>query len=111
MTGYSWISVISLFCYLFLFLTFLAAKKTKRVIHAFMTLLVIMIFWNGGSLCMRLQLWPSVNLWHHISLLGMMMLPVGYYLFVLDFLEEKSGWRNFWLGFYALLFILNCLQK
>ena len=108
MTGYSWISVISLFCYLFLFLTFLAAKKTKRVIHTFMTLLVIMICWNGGSLCMRLQLWPSVNLWHHISLLGMLMLPVGYYLFVLDFLEEKSGWRNFWLGFYTLMFILNC---
>ena len=53
MTGYSWISVISLFCYLFLFLTFLAAKKTKRVIHTFMTLLVIMICWNGGSLCIR----------------------------------------------------------
>lgn len=109
MSGYSWISILSLFCYTFLFLTFLAAKKTKRVIYSFMVLLVIMILWNGGSLCMRLQLWPSVNLWHHVSLLGMLLLPVGYYIFLLDFLEEKQGWRNFWLVFYLLLFGVNCL--
>ena len=108
MSGYSWISIISLFCYMFLFLTFLAAKKTKRVIYSFMTLLVVMILWNGGSLCMRLQLWPSVNLWHHVSLLGMLLLPVAYYRFVLDFLEEKSGWRNFWLVYYLILFGINC---
>ena len=110
MSGYSWISIISLFCYMFLFLTFLAAKKTKRVIYSFMTLLVVMILWNGGSLCMRLQLWPSVNLWHHVSLLGMLLLPVAYYRFVLDFLEEKSGWRNFWLIYYLILFGINCFQ-
>ena len=111
MNGYSWISIVSLFCYLFLFLTFLAAKKTKRVIYTFMDLLVVMILWNGGSLCMRLQLWPSVNLWHHVSLLGMMLLPVAYYLFVLDFLEEKSGWRRFWLIFYLVLFAVNAFTN
>ena len=111
MNGYSWISIISLFCYLFLFLTFLAAKKTKRVIYTFMHLLVVMILWNGGSLCMRLQLWPSVNLWHHVSLLGMMLLPVAYYLFVLDFLEEKSGWRKFWFAFYLVLFAVNAFTN
>ena len=30
MSGYSWISVISLFCYLFLFMTFLAVKRNKK---------------------------------------------------------------------------------
>ena len=91
MSGYSWIAVISIFCYLFLLLTFITSKKTKKVFKSFMVMLAIMILWNGGSLCMRLQLWPSVNLWHHVSLLGMLLLPVGYYLFVLDFLEEKQG--------------------
>ena len=49
MSGYSWISVLSLFCYLFLFLTFLVAEKSKKVIYTFMMLLVVMILWNGGS--------------------------------------------------------------
>lgn len=110
MNGYSWVSVISLFCYLFLFLTFLAAKKSKKVIYTFMALMAVMILWNGGSLGMRLQLWPSVYFWHHVSLLGMLMLPVGYYHFTLDFLEEKSGsGKRFWGVFYPLIFVLNCV--
>lgn len=108
MSGYSWISVLSLFCYLFLFLTFLVAEKSKKVIYTFMMLLVVMILWNGGSFCMRMQLWPSVNFWHHVSLLGMLMLPVGYYHFVLDFLEERGhGGKIFWGVFYLLVFAVN----
>ena len=86
MNGYSWVAVISLFCYLFLLVTFVTSEKSNKVIHTFIALLAIMILWNGGSFGMRMQLWPSVNFWHHVSLLGMMMLPVGYYHFVLDFL-------------------------
>jgi len=75
-----------------------------------MALLVIMILWNGGSFGMRVQLWPAVNFWHHVSLLGMILLPVGYHHFVLDFLEEKNGCgRRFWLVFYLLMFMINCI--
>ena len=110
MNGYSWASVISLCCYLFMLLPFFTAKKSKKVLYTFMGLLFVMILWNGGSLLMRMQMWPSVYLWHHVSLLGMMMLPVAYYQFVLDFLEEKNGHgRTFWLVFYLLLFIINCM--
>ena len=110
MNGYSWASVISLCCYLFMLLPFFTAKKSKKVLYTFMGLLFVMILWNGGSLLMRMQMWPSVHLWHHLSLLGMMMLPVAYYQFVLDFLEEKNGHgRTFWLVFYLLLFIINCM--
>lgn len=108
MSGYSWVAVISLSCYLFLFLTFLAAKKTKKVLRTFMVLLIVMILWNGGSFGMRMQLWPAVNFWHHVSLLGMVLLPVGYHHFVLDFLEEKNdNGRKFWLIFYVLMFVIN----
>ena len=108
MSGYSWVAVLSLSCYLFLFLTFLAAKKTKKVLRTFMALLVVMILWNGGSFGMRMQLWPAVNFWHHVSLLGMLLLPVGYHHFVLDFLEEKNdNGRKFWLIFYVLMFVIN----
>ena len=51
-TGYAYISIIALVCYLFLFLTFIAAKKNK-LINIFMLVLVCMILWTGGSFAMR----------------------------------------------------------
>lgn len=109
MSGYSWISGISIFCYLFLLLSFLSSKKTESVIKSFEVLLVIMILWTGGSLGMRLQLWPGVNFWHHVSLLGMFLLPYGYYRFLLDFLDERSSYmRPFLLGLFLAVFVFNC---
>lgn len=109
MIGYSWIPITALFCYLFLLLTFLVSPKREKVIRAFMLLMLIMILWTGGSFAMRMQLWPSVNFWHHVSLLGMMMVASGYYNFVLDYLEEQhSRGRYLWILVHLLLFIVNC---
>lgn len=41
-------------------LTFLAAKKDKLV-NSFLIVLVALIFWTGGSVFMRLELWPIIN--------------------------------------------------
>ena len=112
MNGYSWISVISLVCYLFLFLTFMGAQKSERVIRSFMKLLVVMICWTGGSFGMRMMLPPSVAFWHHLSLLGMMVLPVAYMHFVLDFLEErKPHGRRFWFALCMVLYVFNILTN
>lgn len=108
MSGYSWISVISIFCYLFLLLTFMAVKKKERVTRSFMVLLGIMLMWTGGSFGMRIQLWPNVYVWHHVSLLGMMLLPYGYFQFLLDFLDEHNNHgQKIWLVFYLGLFAFN----
>ena len=108
MTGYSWFSIVALLCYLFLFLTFLSSKKTSKVIRAFMLLLAIMILWAGGSFAMRIQLFSEINLWHHISVLGMMLLAAGYHNFALAFLEEKNQRSSYiWMAFHALLFAFN----
>ena len=108
MNGYSWFSIIALFSYVFLFVTFLSSRKTNRVIHAFMSLLVLMILWSGGSFAMRMQLWPSVILWHHVSVLGMTLLVAGYYHFTLAFLEEKNApSQYYWAIFHTLLFVFN----
>ena len=62
MSGYSWISGISIFCYLFLLVSFVSSKSKERVIHAFSYLLIIMILWTGGSVGMRIQLWPPAHI-------------------------------------------------
>lgn len=97
MSGYSWISGISIFCYLFLLLSLISSRKTERVIKSFEILLVIMLLWTGGSAGMRLQIWPGVNFWHHVSLLGMLLLCYGYYQFIQDFLNEKSGYMRYFI--------------
>ena len=108
MSGYSWISGISIFCYLFLLVSFVSSKSKERVIHAFSYLLIIMILWTGGSVGMRIQLWPSVYFWHHVSLLGMFMLPFGYYQFMLAFLDQENKFmRQFMFVFFTLVFALN----
>ena len=110
MIGYSWVPITALFCYLFLFLTFLAAKKKERVIRSFMGLMLIMILWVGGSFSMRMQLWPSVDFWHHVSVLGMILVPPGYYMFVMDFLEEKNARGKYlWMLLHIGIFVFNCL--
>ena len=110
MVGYSWVPITALFCYLFLFLTFLASKKKERVIRSFMGLMLIMILWVGGSFAMRIQLWPSVNFWHHVSVTGMILAPPGYYMFVMDFLEEKKNYgKHIWMLLHICVSVFNCL--
>lgn len=109
MSGYSWISVTALFCYLLLLLTFLASKHREKVIRSFMLLMLIMILWVGGSFAMRTQLWPSINFWHHVSVAGMILVPAGYYVFIVDFLEEQNDWSKcFWLGLHAAIAAFDC---
>ena len=94
---------------MFLLLTFATSKRTEKVIRSFVILMMIMILWTGGSFAMRMQIWPSVNFWHHTSVLGMMMVPSGYHLFVLHFLEEKNNYSRFiWMPLHLALFVFNC---
>ena len=108
MSGFSWISVIALACYLLLFITFLAASKTKKVIRTFMFFLFIMILWVGGSFAMRSQFWPSTRVWNQVSLAGIMFLPYAYFCVVIDFLEEKKHYgRNVWLVLMLICYVIN----
>ena len=98
MTGsYAFISIIALICYLFLFLTFIAAKRT-RIINEFMLILITMILWTGGSFLMRAQLFHSVKAWYDVSILGLTLCPYVSLLFAVDFANIEIGiWRRIWL--------------
>ena len=96
-SGYAFISIIALICYLFLFLTFIAAKRT-RIINEFMLILITMILWTGGSFFMRAQFFPSVKFWYDVSILGLTLCPYVSLLFAVDFANIHIGiWRKVWL--------------
>lgn len=111
MASYSWVSVTALFSYLFLLLAFMAAKKTP-VIKSFILLLFFMILSTGGSFLMRTQFWPSVNFWHYVSAIGIVMVPSIFFHFFLAFLEEKRSYgSHLWIAFFAVCSLINLFTQ
>lgn len=107
MVNYSWVSVVALLGYLFLFLAFASAKKS-RMIHSFMMLLMILILYTGGSFMMRSRIWPGVAFWNQVSVVGILMVPYAFYRFYLDFLEVKrEKIIRFWFVIFFCSVILN----
>ena len=88
MGSFVYISVSALLCSLFLFITFIAARKS-RIINAFLLVLLALILWTGCSVCMRLELWPSVKVWYDLSLLGMWMFPCALQYVVRAFMGKR----------------------
>lgn len=84
MGTYGYISMIAMLCYGFMLLMFLTAKRDKLV-NSFLLVLLGLIFWTGGSLFMRAEMWPNYIFWYHVSLLGILLLPYAYYCFILNF--------------------------
>ena len=96
MSGYVYISLAALYCYLFFMAVFLPAKK-NRLIFNFMAVLLTMILWTGGSLLMRLQVLPSYRFWYHVSLAGIWLLPYSYFCFIREFCRiPAKGSHRLW---------------
>lgn len=107
MSSFTIVPIIALFCYLFLLISFLAAKK-DAAIYAFMELLLTMVIWASGSLFMRLAYWPSESFWFHVSLTGLLMIPLVFYRFLKRFLRvEKSYHIHFWTAAIILMLLVN----
>lgn len=107
MVNYSWVSVIALFGYLFLFLAFASAKKS-RMINSFMVLLLSLILYTGGSFMMRSLVWPGVPFWNQVSVAGIFLVPYGFYRFYLDFLEVKRKKETlFWCVLFSAGILIN----
>ncbi|WP_312640707.1 HD domain-containing phosphohydrolase [Hydrogenoanaerobacterium sp.] len=101
------IPVISLLCYVLMGLPFLASKRNK-LINAFLWMLLLLITWSGASLCMRMQLWPSVKMWYDLSLLGLTLFPCGLLNFLYEFTGKKSVFFNMFSV--TVIFVANLIN-
>lgn len=109
MSSYTFISIIALYCYTFFLIAFLPAKRT-RMIQDFIRVLLLLVLWTGGSLLMRLQMWPSYQVWFHISLAGICCLPYAYFCYVRDFLEEPvRPWQRLFLLILLAELLINAV--
>ena len=71
------VNITALSCFSLMFVTFLAAKKTPEI-KSFLLVLADCILWSGGSILMRLQMWPGVNFWYTVSLVALFCLELVF---------------------------------
>lgn len=107
MRDFIFIPVTALCCYAFLFLAFMAAKKTK-LINSFLLVLSALVLWTSGSLFMRMQLWPSLKFWYDVSILGFILVPYVFFVFIVEFIGLKDRFfKMFYLIIIGLVNIIN----
>ncbi len=91
------INIIACGCFVLMFVVFLSAKKTSEI-WVFLAVLLDCILWSGGSILMRLQMWPGLNFWYNVSLTALFVMELLFYVFVHRFTRRK-GW--FLLGLFT----------
>ncbi len=99
------IPAFALFAYSLIFVALTAVKKNKTVL-LFMMMLVSFILFSGGSLLMRLMLWPGVDFWCKVSIGGMFLIPYLYYCLICEFV----GYQGFFQRRVFLLMTLVILM-
>lgn len=83
------IPAFALFSYSLIFVAMTAGKKNKTVL-LFMGMLISFILFSGGSLLMRLMVWPGVNFWCQVSIGGMFLIPFLYYCFIAEYVNYRG---------------------
>jgi diguanylate cyclase (GGDEF)-like protein/putative nucleotidyltransferase with HDIG domain len=107
MGNYAAIPIIALFCYLFLMIAFMSAKKT-RLINSFLIVLSALVLWTGGSFCMRMLFFPSIKFWYDVSILGLTLMPYAFFIFISEFVGSKEVlFRRIWILLIAAINIVN----
>lgn len=84
----SGIPVVAACCFLFLFFSFLNIKKA-RVVYIFQGMILMCLVWTGSSVLMRMQMRPGVHFWFHLSILGLLLMPLAIYCFLFYILDIK----------------------
>lgn len=103
------VPVAALCCYMFLFFSFLNAKRTRSV-YIFQLIILSCLLWTIGSVLMYTQLGLGYEFWFHVSVLGILLLPIMLYEFLFCILDmQKSGMLNCWIALTVLGVIANAM--
>ncbi|XMB65967.1 diguanylate cyclase [Mycoplasmatota bacterium zrk1] len=106
---YEYVSGISVLIYIFIFLIILNSKQSK-IRDIFLRLIMISIIWTGGSLLMRKQAFPTYVLWYHVSLMGILFMPIMYFRFIMEYIHNvKRLYIHIYSIFMCGAFVVNVL--
>ena len=91
--SFTFVSSFALLCYVFLLITFTHARGSK-VLRSFKLVLYALAVWAGGSLFMRIRLWPGIKFWYDASLLGLCLVPCAVVHFLHKYADERSDLQD-----------------
>lgn len=105
-----WVPILAVACYLFLMIALLSAKK-NNVIQSFIRLLACCLLWTGGSMLMRLQVYPGYEFWYEVSILALFTIPLIAYQFVYHFVESCDRYaKKLWTVGTVVMLVLTHFQ-
>ncbi len=84
-----YINICALCCYAIILAAFLAAKKTPQI-RWFIILILDALLWSGGSVLMRLMVYPGVTFWFEVSILALFSFAFLAYMFVCSFARIRG---------------------
>lgn len=87
---FAFFPTIALACYLVILFSVLG-MRSSALKKAFVVMLFVHIMWTLGSVCMRWGIWPSLEMWFHVSLSGIYLIPVASLIFMEQYLYGKTG--------------------
>lgn len=101
------VPLLCFFCSAFLFLVVMAAKKNK-LIASFVHLLFCFVLWTGGSVFMRLGIYPGMQFWYAVSATGIFCVPFCIYNFLYFYTERRGNFaRTAWFLSWLVIVVLN----
>lgn len=99
---YLYVNLTALCCYVIILMAFLFAKKTPEI-RSFIVVMVGFIFWTGGSILMRLQVFPGINFWFLVSIMSLFALALLIFLFISSFARLKGYVLKIVLTFFTVV--------
>lgn len=85
-----YVNIFALCCGAFILVTFLAAAKKTPEIKSFIVVMIAFVLWTGGSVLMRLRVFPGIEFWFMVSLLSLFAIALTVYFFVRSFAHLKG---------------------
>ena len=104
--SYIYVNIAAFLCFALMFVAFFAAERSREI-RAWLFLLGDLTLWTGGTVFMRLNVFPSYQFWYYVSLLALFSIAFLVYNYVYQFANIKnSRERVIWfLGTIVILVI------
>nr|MDD6335049.1 diguanylate cyclase [bacterium] len=100
-----WVQLIAVCGYILLLLAFLAVKKNK-VIRSFIVLLTVYLLWTGGSLFMRMQLYPGYEFWYRLSIMSLFAITFFFYVFMCEITQTRGYLLKLFWGIGTVIIVV-----
>lgn len=84
-----YVNTLALCLYCIMMFAFLSAKKSPEI-NSFMLVLFGFIVWTGGSILMRLRVFPGIDFWFFVSILGLFSCGLLIYFFISTFVHARG---------------------